>query len=215
MWKRLAVLFLPLMILQGCERLKLPFSTPSPSPTPSPTPEPIPTPFARLAPEGVYYIIKPTSIFHDSGVLGLPIGTEVRLVKEVGDTAMISYEGHSIEVALTSITRDLDVLDAKVREDQENHRRAREFAEQQLEEARAQSLTKMISEVSKPKPDRLEQINKEIALIHVELERLNYSQMQSSVPSASIRKRRKELEKKIFELQQEARRIRIVGDSRY
>jgi endonuclease/exonuclease/phosphatase family metal-dependent hydrolase len=66
------------------QRLAPPPEPPAPlaTPTPTPTSTPAPTPAARLAPEGVLYVVKRFSEPHDGGVRGFSPGTEVRLLRQ-------------------------------------------------------------------------------------------------------------------------------------
>jgi len=84
------------------------FAVPEP-PTPAPTPAP--TPQVRLAPDGVFFVVKAFSMQTDDGIRGFPILKEVRLVREEGDDLIVSDGQAEGRAPKANFTNDLDVVD--------------------------------------------------------------------------------------------------------
>lgn len=121
MWNRPFFCLLASVLLCNCEKpappvpvKPTPTATPTPAPTPSPSPSPTPqpTPQARLAPPGVFYVVRAFSVTTDEGIHGFRPGKEVRLVKEESTTLLVTdgvIEGRAPKECFTN---DLDVIDS-------------------------------------------------------------------------------------------------------
>ncbi len=102
------------------EAIATPTSTPPPPPVPSPTPIPTPTPpetppptpAARLAPEGVFYVVEAFSVTTNDGIHGFPKGKRVDLVGATGETMTVTDGTHVVEKPAAFFTNDLDLTDA-------------------------------------------------------------------------------------------------------
>ena len=96
-----------------------PKPTPTPTPTPPPTPPPTPTPTPKPTPpkfaaDGVYYLMQDVSVRLPAGILGVVAGTEVRLLKDNGDTLHVTDGHDEFDVKKTQVTNELEIA-ARVR----------------------------------------------------------------------------------------------------
>jgi hypothetical protein len=114
------------LALAGCDKVERTDQAPatpaqeqpglSPKPAPAPLPEvaavapaPVPPPAPRLAPEGVFYATQRIEVTTESGVVGLKVGAQVKLVRRT-DTAMVVTDGRQeFTVPPHVLTNDLDV----------------------------------------------------------------------------------------------------------
>jgi len=106
-----------------------PVATPTPTPTSTPAHEPAPE--ARLAPEGVLYVVKRFSEPHDGGVRGFSPGTEVRLLREEAGYFVVTDGKTEARRPRSWFTRDIQLAEElraqKVLTDQQiSERQARE-----------------------------------------------------------------------------------------
>jgi hypothetical protein len=88
-------------------------ATPPPVPTPTPTPTPVgtptPTPVAkRYAPEGIFYVTEEVTVRLPAGIMGVSPGTQVKLVKDKGDTKSVTDGKDTFDVKSSQLTNDLD-----------------------------------------------------------------------------------------------------------
>jgi hypothetical protein len=133
-----------------------PLETPAPAPIwqapPGATPMPAsvaaparvaiasPTPYRNLAPEGTYFLIERISVMTDSGVVGVPPGTIVKLVS-AGPAMRVSDGKNEFEVRSTQLTNDYDVALLAANADRNaqssagalSAREAKEFNQQQMD----------------------------------------------------------------------------------
>lgn len=87
-----------------------PAPTPKPAaPTPPEPPTPVP-PVKRLAPEGVYFVLYPVSVTRDEGITRIREGTQVKLLKEAGETVHVTDGRIEFDVQKGYLTNDLDVI---------------------------------------------------------------------------------------------------------
>jgi hypothetical protein len=76
----------------------------------------------RTAPEGIYYLLEPTSVTTSDGIVGLSRGTELRKVEE----GVYLAEGHRVELASTQVTNDTYVAQQLRRNEAAQQARIRE-----------------------------------------------------------------------------------------
>jgi hypothetical protein len=76
----------------------------------------------RLAPEGTVYLIEYVSTPTNSGVIGYPPGTRLRLVHDQGDSMTVTTEGRTFNVPGGVVTNDLDLAALAARRDAESQR---------------------------------------------------------------------------------------------
>lgn len=89
---------------------------PSPAPLPVQASEnttvepsaPMP-PAKRLAPEGVYYVIQAFSVTSETGIKGVPLGTKLTLIKDMGDSLRVTDGRSEFDARREFITNDLDI----------------------------------------------------------------------------------------------------------
>lgn len=91
------------------ELVPAPSPAPTPAPTPGPSPTPPPQPAARLAPEGVLYVIKRFSEAAPDGIRGFFQGKEVRLVREEAGYYVVTDGRVEAKRPRSWFTRDLDL----------------------------------------------------------------------------------------------------------
>jgi hypothetical protein len=80
------------------------FAVPEP-PTPAPTPQ------VRLAPDGVYFVVKAFSIQTEDGIKGFPVLKEVRLVHQEGDEFVVTDGQAEGRAPRVNFSNNLDVVD--------------------------------------------------------------------------------------------------------
>ena len=85
-----------------------PTPTPVPTPTPTPTPTPKPTP-VKFAPEGVYFLMEDVSVRLPAGILGVVAGTQVKLLKDNGDTLHVTDGHDEYDVKKSQVTNEYDI----------------------------------------------------------------------------------------------------------
>ena len=99
-----------------------PKPTPAPEPptktevSPPVVPEPVvpvapivpAAPVKRLGAEGVYYVIQPISLTTDEGVVGIKVGTGVRLVEDLGETLKVTDGKNEFVAKKHQLSNDLD-----------------------------------------------------------------------------------------------------------
>jgi serine/threonine protein kinase len=73
------------------------------------TPIPVTPAPKRLAPEGVFYVIRHFSTTTDDGLIGINPGTKVKQVKDNGDTLLVTNGQAQFEVSKDDLTNDLDI----------------------------------------------------------------------------------------------------------
>lgn len=96
---------------QGTPTATPPTLTPTPTPTPTPEPTPVPTPLARLAPTGVYYVVKAFSVTTENGIHGFRVGKQVNMVKLEGGKMFVT-DGEIVgSRSPDHFTNDLDIVD--------------------------------------------------------------------------------------------------------
>ncbi len=85
-----------------------PTPTPTPSPTPTLTPTPTPTPVVRrTAPDGVFYVTEDVTVRFPGGMMGLPPGTEVKMIKSVAGMAHVTDGTREFDINTKQLTNDL------------------------------------------------------------------------------------------------------------
>ena len=89
------------------QRLAPPPERPAPVATPTPTP----APEARLAPEGVLYVVKRFSEPHDGGVRGFSPGTEVRLLRQEAGYFVVTDGKTEARRPRSWFTRDIQLAE--------------------------------------------------------------------------------------------------------
>ena len=93
-----------------------PTPTPTPTPPPTPTPLPTPTPFVhRYAPAGVFFVTEDFTAHITGGLVGIAAGTQVKQLKDNGDTAQVTDGTTPFEIKKTMLTNDLDVAAAIIK----------------------------------------------------------------------------------------------------
>lgn len=65
----------------------------------------------RLAPPGTFYVKDKISITTEDGITSLPPGKKVTLVRESGNSIVVTDGIQEFDVARSSLTNDLDILD--------------------------------------------------------------------------------------------------------
>jgi hypothetical protein len=104
-----------------------------PPPAPPPLPTPSPEPEARLAPEGVLFVVRRFSETHDGGVRGFSEGAEVRLLRQEEGYYVVTDGVVEARRPRTWFTRDL----ALARDLREKRLTDRTQLQKRLEEERA------------------------------------------------------------------------------
>ena len=104
-----------------------------PPPAPTPLPTPPPEPEARLAPEGVLFVVRRFSETHDGGVRGFSEGAEVRLLRQEEGYYVVTDGVVEARRPRTWFTRDL----ALARDLREKRLTDRTQLQKRLEEERA------------------------------------------------------------------------------
>ena len=90
-----------------------PRPTPTPKPSPTPTPLPTPTPVVhRYAPAGVFYVTEDFTAHIPGGLVGVIAGTQVKQLKDDGDTAQVTDGSTTFDIKKTMLTNDLDIAAA-------------------------------------------------------------------------------------------------------
>ena len=69
------------------------------------------TPPPRLAPADTVYTLARTNASGDGVLVGIPAGSQLRLITKSGDRSNVEYRGLQFELPDTFLTRDLDVVD--------------------------------------------------------------------------------------------------------
>lgn len=87
-------------------------TTPTPTPTPVPVGTPTPTPVPHhYAAEGTFFVTEEVTVRLKAGLLGVAPGTQVKLVKDKGDTVTVTDGTQQFDLQATQLTNDLDVAD--------------------------------------------------------------------------------------------------------
>ena len=88
-----------------------PVPTPKPTPTPAtPTPVPTPTPVVHhYAPDGVFYVIEDYSAHIKGGLIGVTAGSQVKLLRDNGDSAQVTDGTTPFDIPKAKLTNDLDL----------------------------------------------------------------------------------------------------------
>src|SRR5438067_536090 len=73
-----------------------------------PEPKPLPSE-PRWAPPGIFFLLGYTSVKTDSGVRGLPPGTQVKEQQHSGDNYSVQFENAVLDVSLTQLTNNADI----------------------------------------------------------------------------------------------------------
>lgn len=83
------------------------YSVPEPPPAPTPTP----APQVRLAPDGVFFVVKAFSVQTEDGINGFPALKEVRLVRQEGDEFIVTDGQAEGRAPKANFSNNLDVVD--------------------------------------------------------------------------------------------------------
>ena len=85
----------------------------------------VPEPFAapvsstpvkkRFAPEGVLYLKERTTITTASGITGVPVGSEVKVIERKGEKITVEYHGNQLTVPARQLTDDLDLVESSTK----------------------------------------------------------------------------------------------------
>lgn len=87
-----------------------PTSVPTPTSTPTPVGTPTPTPVAHhYAAEGIFFVTEEVTVRLKAGLLGVAPGTQVKLVKDKGDTVTVTDGAQEFDLQAAQLTNDLDV----------------------------------------------------------------------------------------------------------
>lgn len=95
-----------------------PAPTPTPLPTPSPTPTPTPLPVGTPTPtpivhhyaaEGIFFVTEEVTVRLKAGLMGVAPGTQVKLVKDKGNTVTVTDGAQEFDLPASQLTNDLDV----------------------------------------------------------------------------------------------------------
>lgn len=78
---------------------------------PEPPPEPTATPQVRLAPDGVFFVVKAFSVQTEDGIYGFPALKEVRLIREEGTDFVVTDGQAEGRAPKESFSNNLDVVD--------------------------------------------------------------------------------------------------------
>ena len=79
-------------------------------PTPETVQEPTPTPAAhRLAPPGIYFATEYMSVRSSGGITGIPPGTRLELVQDMGEVARVTTGQVQFDAKKYQLTNDLDI----------------------------------------------------------------------------------------------------------
>ena len=74
-------------------------------------PAPTPTPQVRLAPDGVFFVVKAFSVQTEDGINGFPALKEVRLVRQEGDEFIVTDGQAEGRAPKANFSNNLDVVD--------------------------------------------------------------------------------------------------------
>ena len=88
-------------------------ATPTPTPIPTPSLPPTPTPVVhRYAPEGIYFVTDDISVRLKAGIAGVVAGTQIKMLKDTGDTMHASDGVNEFDIKKSQVTNDIDVAAA-------------------------------------------------------------------------------------------------------
>jgi hypothetical protein len=125
------------------------------------TPIPVTPAPKRLAPEGVFYVIRHFSTTTDDGLIGINPGTKVKQVKDNGDTLLVTNGQTQFEANKDDLTNDLDIAYRYAAVDgaaqQQLSRQAR------IEEKIGQMDTKGLSDTERSRQARVAGLRSQIA----------------------------------------------------
>lgn len=116
----------------SCSKPPEPVATPPPTPTPLPTPVPTPTPTPlpvgpptptpvvhHYAAEGIFFVTEEVTVRLKAGLMGVAPGTQVKLIKDKGDTVTVTDGTQEFDLQAAQLTNDLDVA-AKIQKGVQN-----------------------------------------------------------------------------------------------
>lgn len=86
-------------------------SAPVAAATPAPQP---PEPAKRYAPEGVYFLVQRVSISNENGIVGIPAGRQVKILKQTKTGMHVTDGTTQFDVTPNQLTNDLDIEDSLV-----------------------------------------------------------------------------------------------------
>ena len=78
---------------------------------PEPPPAPTPAPQVRLAPDGIFFVVKAFSVQTEDGINGFPALKEVRLVRQEGDEFIVTDGQAEGRAPKANFSNNLDVVD--------------------------------------------------------------------------------------------------------
>lgn len=71
----------------------------------------------RFAPEGVLYLTKRATVTYESGIIGIPVGAEVKIVGPAkGGKIPVDYRGNHLVLPANQLTNDLYLVDSLIRQ---------------------------------------------------------------------------------------------------
>ena len=118
---------------------------PAPAPKPVPTPQPMQlaapasAPVKQLAPEGVYYVLQRISIETESGLVAIPTGAKVNLLR-VGPPMRVTDGKREFEIDPSLLTNDLEIAGQTYHFDSQQQAESNAANRAQVQIGRAQEL---------------------------------------------------------------------------
>ena len=165
-----------------------------------------PTP--RLAPEGTVYTLERSSAESDTGLVGIPAGTELKVASKGATETTVEYLGHRLNLPNTSLTRDLDAVDA-VRSDEARRRRQvtptkpTKQDDQKQTNPQVDRLKKDLLSVQ----DRMDDVRYRLKKIAVALEEKRATSPAETVSSHGLKEQQRTLEFELERLRADEGRI--------
>ncbi len=134
-------------------------------------------PAPRLSPEGTVFTLDRASAQSDTGLVGIPPGAELNVISRGPSESTVEYRGHRVTLPNSSVTRDLDAVEAIRRDEADKRRKA--------------SLQPVAQPpASKPKPNpKLEELKKDLLRVQDRLGDARYQLKQTTISIEEHRSR--------------------------
>ena len=85
----------------------------------------------RLAPEGVFFVTEDITVRIVGGLIGVPLGTQVTMVKDLGSKMLVTDGRDQFEVDRSKVTNDLNVSAALIKRYQSSEAAEEKYRAQQ------------------------------------------------------------------------------------
>jgi hypothetical protein len=166
-------------------------------------------PAPRLAPTGSAFTMERASAESETGLVGIPAGAELKVLSRGVSESTVEYRGHTLNLPNTSLTRDLDAVDAIRRDEaQKRKKEAGQLPPPSDTQTKVNPRLERLSEDLVRVQDRAGDINYRLKKIAVSLEEERQLGKAETVSSHGLKTQQRTLQLELDRLAADEERLR-------